>query len=278
MNQGIAPEEFDLLRNLVEKECGIALSKDKVYLIETRLARLIAENSCTSYGDLYTKAKNDSKIRDKIIDAMTTNETLWFRDVTPYNILKEVIFPEYEEKLKIGGKIKIWSAACSTGQEPYSIMISFLEYIKGRGLPQYLTSSISITATDISPSVIAVAKIARYNGLSLSRGLPEEYKDSYFNKQGNVWALNDEVKKSVSFQVLNLQNSFSSLGKYDIIFLRNVAIYFSTEFKKDLYSRLANSLNPNGNFFLGAAESLGGLNNDFKMKQHGRGVYYKLIT
>jgi len=275
MDLSMTKDEFLLIRYLIEQECGIAVEEEKVYLLESRLLTLVLENGCTTFGEFYLKVKADTEgLKEKVVDAMTTNETLWFRDEGPFVVLKERLFPELHKEIELGNKrnVRIWSAACSTGQEPYSIALTALQ----TRLSRLVDANLSILATDISPSALKVAKSAKYNPIAISRGLPAELKDQYFENAPPSWILKDEVKNKVEFKPFNLQNSFSSLGKFDVIMLRNVAIYFSHSFKVDLFTRLAQSLNPGGYLFLGASESLLGYNDDFKTLEHGRFTFYQL--
>ncbi len=275
----ITKDEFALFRNFIESECGIALQEDKTYLIEARLTSLALESGCNSFGEFYLKAKSGiNGLKDKIINAMTTNETLWFRDESPYKIMEECLLPALVDDLIQGKRqeIRIWSAACSSGQEPYSLSMTIAEYLRQKRYPESLGERIQILATDISTSILQLAKMGRYDAIAISRGLPEHLKDQYFEAQGRVYVIKDEVKRRVTFQPFNLKDPFSSLGSFDIVLLRNVAIYFSHDFKMDLFQKVANVLNPNGYLFLGASESLTGYTTDFLSQEHGRGLYYQM--
>jgi chemotaxis protein methyltransferase CheR len=191
-------------------------------------------------------------------------------------VLSEVLFDRLAGEVRSGTRsaVRIWSAACSTGQEPYSIAISALEhYRRNRRLPP---ERLEIIATDVSPTVLFLARAGRYDQLAISRGLSPELRDRYFVPDGKVWKIQDEVKRMVSFKKLNLQESFMSLGRMDIIFCRNVLIYFSDEFKRDVLSRMARSLNSPGYLFVGASESLINYTQDFEMLQHERALYYRV--
>ena len=229
----IDPNEFQLMRDYIEKSCGIHLTDDKMYLVCTRLTTLMVERGCNSFADLYHKAVADNthELRDKIVEAMTTHETFWFRDTSPFVIMDEVILRELAEEIKLGKrtKIKIWSAACSTGQEPYSVAMTVLELARKHN--SLKPEHVEITATDISSTVLYLATAGRYNSLAMSRGLDKDYENRYFEPDGKVWAIKNDVKKMVSYKKLNLQESFYNLEKQDIVFCRNVLIYFSDEFK-----------------------------------------------
>lgn len=272
--------EFQLLRNFIEKNCGIHIIQEKMYLVETRLTTLMVESGCNTFIELYQKAVADKNnvLRDKIIDAMTTNETYWFRDVVPFKIFEEAIMKEYAEEIRSGkrSKIRIWSAACSTGQEPYSLSMTILELI--RKTPYLRPENFEITASDISPTVLFLAKSGRYDNIAISRGLPEELKKRYFQPNGKVWILSEEVKKLVTLKKFNLQENYSVFGKIDIIFCRNVLIYFSDEFKRDILKRMSALLKPDGYLLLGSSESIMNYSTDYTMLQHGKGLYYRTLN
>jgi chemotaxis protein methyltransferase CheR len=272
MGNAITDQEFVLLRDYIEKHCGISLDRNKTYLIESRLNTLMIESGCENYNALYRKALSDTtnSLRDKIIDAMTTNETLWFRDNSPYASLRELC-TAFGAELRAGkrSKLRIWSAACSTGQEPYSIAITILE----AGIRP---EQVEIIATDISSTALFMAKLARYDAIAINRGLTPEMRDRYFTPEGRVWALSDKVKRMVTLKKMNLQESFISIGKCDIVFCRNVLIYFSEAFKKDIFTRLAALLRPAGYLFIGASESLSTYSNDYSMVKGSHGIYYQV--
>jgi chemotaxis protein methyltransferase CheR len=278
----ITTDEFRLLRDLIEKECGIEVKDEKVYLIENRLAKLVIENGCESFGEFYEKAKHgvDPGLKAKIVDAITTNETLWFRDELPFNILRELVLPELVEKLRSGEKrnVRIWSAASSTGQEPYSMAMLIYEFYRQGKMTLEEKEKFSILATDISSSALMLAKAARYDGISMSRGMLPGFKEQYFEEDGRLCILKDEIKQMVTFEQFNLQNSFATLGSFDVVMLRNVAIYFAHEFKIQLFKKIARLLNPGGYLFLGSSEILSGYSTEFEQKEHGRGIFYQLKT
>ncbi|MDD3618921.1 MAG: protein-glutamate O-methyltransferase CheR [Desulfobulbaceae bacterium] len=274
----ISLEEFHLIRDYIEKHCGIYLSDEKVYLVETRLTTLMFEQGCGSFGELYKKAVLDRThvLRDKIIENITTNETYWFRDLHPFGILNEVLFKHYADEITAGrrDKIRIWCSACSTGQEPYSIAMTFREFMREN--PRLRPDHIEITASDISSTVLFIGKMGRYDSLSISRGLSEEFRDRYFVRDDKVWTIKDEIKQMVKFQKLNLQENFHHLGRQDIVFCRNILIYFSMEFKQNILRRIASLLRPNGYLFLGASESIIMYTQEYEMLRHAMGLYYQI--
>ena len=276
----LTDDEFELLRTFIKQECGIAVGDEKSYLIETRLGRMAVDADCDSFAEFHTKLKSDprGKLRDKIVDAMTTNETSWFRDNGPWVILSKVLLGEFCEALQSGAakKIRIWSAACSTGQEPYSMAISILEYLRDEAPPGVKEESFEIIATDISSSALFMSMSGRYDRLSISRGLEEHLRDRYFEQSGKIWLLNDRVKKMVKFHKFNLMESFDRFGKLDLVLCRNVLIYFSNELKKDIVTRIAGSLVDDGAFLVGASESLQGALAEFAMRQCEGNFYYRV--
>lgn len=276
----ISLEEFRLIRDYIEEHCGIHLTEDKVYLVETRLTTLMVEQGCKKFGDLYEKSRADKThgLRDKIIEAITTNETFWFRDLHPFGILNEVLFKRYAAEIREGKrqKIRIWCSACSTGQEPYSIAMTFLEYLRmnhpGLG-PQH----IEILATDISSTVLFLGKLGRYDSLSMSRGLDVQMKNRYFSTTDDkIWTISNDIKKMVTFKKLNLQENFNHLGRQDIVFCRNILIYFSIDFKQDILARIAGLLRPDGYLFLGSSESIIMYTKEYEMLRHAMGLYYQV--
>jgi chemotaxis protein methyltransferase CheR len=188
------------------------------------------------------------------------------------------LFPQFSEQLKQNKKkqIRIWSAACSSGQEPYSIAINAHEYAKTGSGSELLNGGLSILATDISNSVLMLAKAGRYDSISISRGMPENLLNRYFQQDGRVYILDTKIKEMVQFQQLNLMKSFNQIGMFDLVMLRNVAIYFSVEFKMDLFKRIAKVLNPGGYLILGASESLHGLSDEFNRLEYKNCVFYQL--
>ncbi len=274
----ISLTEFQLLRDYIEQHSGISLSDDKMYLIETRLSPLMVESGFQSYRDFYHFAIQDSsnRIRHKIIEAISTNETFWFRDTYPFAILNEVLLRQYADDIKNRQRkrIKIWSAACSTGQEPGSIAMTILEF--ARRNPWFDPSLVEIIATDISKIMLFLATAGRYDSLSMSRGLPLEMKERYFTKSGSVWVINDDVKKLITYKQINLIESFHHYGRHDIIFCRNVLIYFAKEQKQMIIKQIAELLRPGGYLFLGASEPIIYYSQEYEMMRHALGLYYQV--
>ncbi|GAL06865.1 chemotaxis protein methyltransferase CheR [Photobacterium aphoticum] len=242
--------------------------------MRSRLTPLISRFSLTSLSELLQLviSGRNRELRVASIDAMTTNETLWFRDTYPYTVLADKILPELAATKR---PIKIWSAASSSGQEPYSIAMTALEMQARR--PGVLTSMVQITATDISQTMLDACRLGAYDNLALSRGLSPERRRQFFEDNGDGrMRVNDKVKRMVNFRPQNLKDSYALLGKFDVIFCRNVLIYFSPEMKAKVLNQMAMSLNPGGYLLLGASESLTGLSDKFEMIRCNPGIIYKL--
>ena len=210
----ISATEYNDFRVFLEKACGIVLGDNKQYLLTSRLNRLMNDEGIDSFDLLIKKVKVNRQLRDQILDAMTTNETSWFRDRYPFEILKQNVFPDITSQR--ASQMKIWSAASSTGQEAYSISMTIQEYLMSR--PGALPSRIEIVGTDISATVVAEAKKGRYDSLSMARGLSPERKNRFFKplSGGEAWELREDLRKRVVFRELNLMSSYTLLGKFDV--------------------------------------------------------------
>jgi chemotaxis protein methyltransferase CheR len=254
--QQFALEDYQVFRTFLNQACGIVLGDNKQYLVANRIRRILEEHELTTLAALVSRINQRTVpgLREKVIDAMTTNETFWFRDSAPFDTLRDVILPRLvlEEKRS---SLRIWSAACSSGQEPYSISM-IIEEFKARH-PGVLIREPEIIGTDISTSMLNNARLAEYDGLSVSRGLSEARRRMFFDElpQGR-FRLKKNITQRVNFKPLNLQDSYGSLGRFDVIFCRNVLIYFAADFKADILRRMRNSLNPASYLMLGASESL----------------------
>lgn len=218
-----------------------------------------------------TLSPHERQLRAAVVDAMTTNETLWFRDQYPFELLQSKLFPEHKELRR---PLKIWSAASSSGQEPYSIAMSVAEFQAKQ--PGVLKMGAQIIGTDISNTMLDMCKNAEYDSLALARGLSIERRKKFFKDSGNGMAqVNESIRKLVSFRHLNLLDSYALMGKFDIIFCRNVLIYFAPEVKAKIIAQFAQALNPKGYLFLGASESMSGLSDEFEMVRCNPGIIYQ---
>lgn len=258
----------------LEEACGIVLGANKHYLVVSRLSRLMADEGVATLGELvgHLRDSRNRQLRERIVEAMTTNETFWFRDTFPFDIFKELALPDLAERRVRSPRV--WSAACSSGQEPYSISMSVQEYLASR--PGSL-SDVQIMATDISPAILQEAKEATYDTLALARGLSPDRKQKYFMQQRDGrWQARPEIRSRVRFTQANLLQSYSLLGRFDVIFCRNVLIYFSSESKIDILARMARALNPGGYLFLGSSESITQYSDEFEMVRCPRGSVYRV--
>jgi len=267
----ITPKGYDLFRAYLEEACGILLSDNKHYLVASRLGKLFEREKISKLEDLVVLLNKNkvSSLKEEVINAMTTNETLWFRDTHPFNILKNKILPE-----KGKSPLRIWSAAASTGQEGYSISMILEEFRAGSS--SAFSRGDKIVATDICTNILAHAKQAEYDHLAIARGLTDNMQKRYFDKlESGAWKVKSHIKDRVDFKYLNLIDSYAGLGKFDIIFCRNVLIYFSAELKLDILSRMHKALNPGGYLFLGGSEALSGMTSMYEIVQCHPGIVYK---
>lgn len=266
-------KSYHKISEFLEQKCGIVLGENKQYLVKSRLSPLLSKFDLNSLEELVTRtlSSTERQLRAAVIDAMTTNETLWFRDEYPFSLLKNKVLPVFSNKRT---PVKIWSAASSSGQEPYSIAMSILEYQKNQ--PGSFSRGIEVIGTDISNTMLDHCKRGQYDSLALARGLSEERKKLFFeNGENSMLKIKDEVKKMVAFRSLNLLNSYSLMGRFDIVFCRNVLIYFAPEIKARILSQIHGVLNEGGYLFLGASESLSGLNDNFNMIRCNPGIVYQ---
>lgn len=273
MDEGISPSDYEGFRAFLEEACGIVLGDNKQYLVTSRLKKLQEELGVDSLGQLLDALKRDRTggVRVRVIDAMTTNETYWFRDQHPFSMLTDVIIPNLiDQRVR---KLRIWSAACSSGQEPYSIAMALQE----SGLSRLRApADVEIVATDISATVLKQSLSGIYDDLTLSRGLSPERRQRFFVPEGKYWRIKEECRNLVRFQELNLMKNFAPLGKFHVIFCRNVLIYFSMELKKDILTRMASLLEPGGYLFLGGSESMANYSDAFDTVRYKSGIAYRL--
>jgi chemotaxis protein methyltransferase CheR len=279
MNLSLA--EFQHIKKYIERQCGISLGENKAYLIETRLAELLQDTGICSFDNLCSMISNNMipvRVSNKIVDAITTNETQWYRDKTPWIILDDLLMPGFIDDLRSGRKnrIRIWSAGCSTGQEPYSIAMSIENYLEQGGMHDVSLGDFEITATDISNPALADAETGSYDNISISRGLADWNRMKYFKHEKEQWKIDQKIRDAVHFSWFNLQNSFSSLGKFEVVFCRYVLIYFSNSLKISIHEEMAKCLQPKGNLILGSSELYPEYDNYFEMKNYRDGIYYEV--
>jgi len=278
VNNHLDKKVYDLLRGYIEEHCSISLNEDKMYLIESRFGPLFRELECSNYYEFYLKAKHDATgiIREKIIDAITTNETLWFRENGMWALLREKVIPGFMKLLRSGAKnkIRIWSAGCSTGQEPYSIAMLIDSMLANVMASDLKPEQFQIIATDISSKVIHQAKEGIYSPMEIARGLDEDFQKRYFRYNELSWQIKDSMRERVKFLKHNLQNRLNELGYFDLILCKNVIIYFNESFKEDLLKRLSKRLDSNGILIVGTAESVSRYSKIFQRELYKNAIYY----
>jgi chemotaxis protein methyltransferase CheR len=243
----------------IRAAAGIVLTPEKAYFVEARLAPVLREENICNLDDLLKRTESgDRRLQQRIIDALTTNETFFFRDRQPFDHFRDVIIPELCQRRTMDKTIRIWCAACSSGQEPFSLVM-LLDEMRGKlaGRP------VEIVATDISEAILSKARAGLFNQFEVQRGLPTKLLLQYFTKQGDNWKISDDVVRRVNFQKFNLMEDPRTLGTFDIIFCRNVLIYFDRPTRSNVFDKLASRLAPDGFLLLGGAESTFGVTERF---------------
>ncbi len=271
----LSREEFIIFRDFVHEKSGMYFPEAKMYLIKNRLANRIKELGIKNYKDYFYMVKYDSGMKEfnMLMNLLTTNETSFFRNLPQLAAFSDEVLPLVlaEKKKELSKNLRIWSAGCSTGEEPYTISMLLMEKI-----PDFSNYNIEIIANDISENVLQAARKGIYHELSL-RTTPKNYIDKYFKKQGNVYHIDDRVKKYIRFSHINMTDSLkmSLIKNVDIIFCRNVTIYFSEEVKRKITKFFYNSLVKGGYYFIGHSESLHGISKAFKLVYLKNGLVYK---
>jgi chemotaxis protein methyltransferase CheR len=265
----VTPPDYEYLRKYLKDHSGLDLSADKQYLIESRLLPLARRAGLSGISDLVQKMKGGSAaFNTQVVEAMTTNETFFFRDKVPFAHFRDLIMPHLLASRANRKTVRIWCAAGSTGQEPYSLAMSLKEM--GAQLAGWRAE---IIATDLSQEVLEKSRAGLYSQFEVQRGLPIQMLIKYFKQVGELWQINAEIRAMVQHRQLNLLHDFSQLGVFDVIFCRNVLIYFDQETKMQVFNRLAKAMEPDGFLMLGAAETVVGLTTVFKPVAERRGVY-----
>jgi chemotaxis protein methyltransferase CheR len=265
----VTPPEYEYLRKFLRDHSGLDLSADKQYLIESRLLPLARKAGLSGIGDLVQKLQAGSgALVTGVVEAMTTNETFFFRDKVPFDHFRDTIMPEII-KARAGRKsVRIWCAAGSTGQEPYSLAMCLKEM--GAALSGW---RVEIVATDLSQEVLEKSKAGIYSQFEVQRGLPIQMLVKYFKQTGETWQINPELRAMIQHRQLNLLHDFAQLGTFDVIFCRNVLIYFDQDTKINIFNRLARQIEGDGFLVLGAAETVVGLTDTFRPIAERRGLY-----
>lgn len=280
----LQPQEFTDLSGYIYKVCGISIGGEKQYLVEQRLFRLA--KSAGSFQGLINKLKTggDARLRDDVIEAITTNETSFFRDGHPFETFREALLPALEQMIiqrkksaiqRRGAKVRIWSAAASTGQEAYSMAMLIHEHVKANAHKGMSLDDFTILATDISSSVLAQAIAGHYSEMEIARGLSPERRAKYFTKTDSGWAVNNELQSIVEFRRINITEPFTTLGGFDVIFCRNILIYFDDNTKRKIMQQMHQLLSPEGYLMLGACENVQGMGVDFESVPHKSTILHR---
>jgi chemotaxis protein methyltransferase CheR len=269
----LSQPEFNYIRRLVLEQSAIVLEEDKGYLVESRLLPLARREGFQSLDHLVKKLQAEpfQGLHRRAVEAMTTNETSFFRDFHPFEALKKSVLPNLVTRRASERELSIWCAASSSGQEPYSLALLIHESV-----PQLLGWKVRILATDLSTDILARAREGRYSQLEVNRGLPAALLVKYFQKRGSDWYLRDDIRSMVDFQILNLANAWPMMAPMDIVMIRNVLIYFGVETKKEILAKVRRILRPDGYFFLGAAETTFNIDDSYERVQFERTTCYQV--
>ena len=265
--------DFEFLRDVLHRCSAIVIDPTKDYLVEARLGPLAKREGLGSVTGLIAKLRSEgaaSPLLRRVVDAMTTNETLFFRDVHPFEALRDKLLPGLLAR-RTSQQLSIWSAACSSGQEPYTIAMMLRE-----SFPRLASWKVEILATDLSPTMIAKARQGLYGKIEVNRGLPLPLLSKYFTQQGADYQVGDELRQMVTFREQNLAGPWPAMGPFDVVFLRNVLIYFDVETKRSILSRVLRLLRPDGYLLLGAAETPLNLEERFERLQIDRAGCYRI--
>jgi len=282
----LSGHEFSLLGRYIQNLCGITIPEDKSYLIHQRLEPVVTAAGCKSFGEFYQKLKQNllPKIEEQIINAITTNETYFFRDEHPFIAIKEYILPKLGEIIRErkardtsrkGPKVSLWSSGASTGQEPYSLAILIHEYATANKVLGILKEDFGLLATDISSETLSKAMSGQYTEMEMKRGLTPDQVAKYFTKEGINWVVNNSIGVMVDFRQINLVEPFVGLGGFDVILCRNVLIYFDIATRTRMVDQFYEILSEDGFLILGGPENLYGITDKFESIYCGGTLIYK---
>lgn len=268
----ISTTDFDSVRTLVEREAAIVLGDEKRYLVETRM-EMLARSLGLTLEALIQRVRTtvDAELRRRVVEAMTTNETWFFRDGHPYDALRDHVLPQLIEARAASRRLYLWSAACSTGQEPYTLALLLREHF-----PQLAGWHVTLLATDLDRTALDRARRGRFTELELKRGMPPHLAARYFRRDGEAWVIDEAVRRMVEFRPLNLKDPWPALPTMDLVLVRNVMIYFSTETKRGILQRVRKTLRPDGFLLLGSSETTHFLDDSYVAEQYGSSVCYRL--
>ncbi len=267
----ISAHQYQQLQQFLEDSCGIVLGENRQYLVASRLNGLVGGERFACFADLLDSLqRGDRTLKAEVIDLMTTNETSWFRNETPFEVFAKEVLADLHGRSVAAPRI--WSAACSFGQEPYSLSILVDEFERQR---KQSLGGLRIIATDISATVLNQARQACYDDAALLRGVSGQRRQAYFERCGDGWRVKDGVRRRIQFREFNLLEEFAALGRFDVIFCRNVLIYFSAAVKDSILARMAAVMNPVGYLFLGGTETIGLASRYFETLRFDRNLVYR---
>ncbi len=264
------PDDYDYITNLLKKRSGLVLSKDKLYLLESRLLPVARRHNMQTLDEVVSqiRLRQDEVLMREITEAMTTNESFFFRDSHPFDQFRQIVLPALLKSREREKRIRIWCAAASNGQEPYSIaMILKEEAVKLAGW------KVEILATDLSREVLGRAREGIYNQFEVQRGLPQTYLNKYFKQQAHEWQISEDIRSMVTYREFNLLDNMIGLGRFDVVFCRNVLIYFDQETKKVVLNNIAKLMPHDGFLYLGSTETILGITDTFTQSPQQRGIY-----
>lgn len=269
----MTPDDFAFVCRLVRDRSAIVLEAGKEYLVEARLTPVARKYQLGSLGELVARLRSpaEQELRTRVVEAMVTTETSFFRDLAPFEGLRKTVLPELIAARGTERRLNVWSAACSSGQEPYSAAILLRDHF-----PELAAWRVSILATDLSADILAKAREGLYSQVEANRGLPAAALVKHFRQEGSGWRVSDEVRRAVEFREMNLTRLWPALPKMDVVLLRNVMIYFDVDTKRAILSRVAKVLRPDGYLILGAAETTMNLDDSFRRVESLKGGFYKL--
>lgn len=268
----MTPHDFEFLKMFLRRKSGLDLPESKIYLLESRLQKVMRDAGLSSLSHLVAAMRaGKAGLETQVVEAMTTNETLFFRDRSPFEALENRILPQLMKARAASRRLSIWCAACSAGQEPYSLAMMFADM-----QTQLAGWTIQIVASDISAGMIAKAQAGSYSQFEVQRGLPVRNLLKYFTQEKDTWTLNAAVRQRVQFKTLNLMEDFRGMGQFDIIMCRNVLIYFDLPTRRDVLTRFLPHLPPDGRLVLGAPETVVGITQDFSPDPDAHGFYLPL--
>lgn len=266
----MSPQDFDFVAQLLKQRSGLTIGPDKAYLLESRLNPVARKHGFNGLTDLIQglRLRGDQTLTRDVVEAMTTNESFFFRDTKPFEQFRRLVLPHMLEKRASRRSFRIWSAACSSGQEAYSLSMILKEFDS-----KLAGWRVEMIGTDISTEILDKAKEGVYSQFEVQRGLPVQLLVKHFTQEGDRWRISPEIKRMVTYRIFNLLEDPAPLGQFDVVFLRNVLIYFDQPTKAKVLERVAKQMAPDGFLYLGGAETVLGITDRFQVVPGERGIY-----